>query len=190
MRFCDIKFNLEKKIEPRCINLGLAFWYGNNHATCRCLDLIPDIRFGFPAKSARAIPPRRTINCSLPFSRIDSDLSSGEKKEKKEEEKKEESVCDRSYHRPQRRHRLTPSEACTSLRSAEARRRSLAGRMRGKAVRQSWSSKSKLGLPVIVFACSFFFLAGFYGSSLLPQVGCDHARPDALLFFVFVRFSG
>ncbi|XP_056161155.1 probable prolyl 4-hydroxylase 9 isoform X2 [Syzygium oleosum] len=43
--------------------------------------------------------------------------------------------------------------------------------MRGKAaMRQSWSSKSKLGLPAVVLACSFFFLAGFYGSSLLPQV--------------------
>ncbi|KAI6699343.1 hypothetical protein NL676_013667 [Syzygium grande] len=41
--------------------------------------------------------------------------------------------------------------------------------MRGKAIRQSWSSKSKLGLPVVFFACSSFFLAGFYGSSLLPQ---------------------
>ncbi|KAI3441021.1 Fe2OG dioxygenase domain-containing protein [Psidium guajava] len=62
------------------------------------------------------------------------------------------------------------SKAHTSLQTTETGGdRSLAGKMRGKAPRQSWSSKSKLGLPAVVVACAFFFLAGFYGSIFLPQ---------------------
>ncbi|KAK3411969.1 hypothetical protein EUGRSUZ_I00722 [Eucalyptus grandis] len=53
--------------------------------------------------------------------------------------------------------------------------------VRGKPIRQSWSSKSKIELPVVVLACSFFFLAGFYGSSLLAQdVSGAGARARAL----------
>ncbi|KAL3738456.1 hypothetical protein ACJRO7_019919 [Eucalyptus globulus] len=48
--------------------------------------------------------------------------------------------------------------------------------MRGKVIRQSWSSKLKKELPMVIFACSFFFLAGFYGSSLLPR---DASRAKA-----------
>ncbi|CAL9002181.1 unnamed protein product [Prunus brigantina] len=45
--------------------------------------------------------------------------------------------------------------------------------MRAKSGKGNWSSKfklkSKLGLPTTFILCSFFFLAGFYGSSLLSQ---------------------
>ncbi|TQE07235.1 hypothetical protein C1H46_007145 [Malus baccata] len=45
--------------------------------------------------------------------------------------------------------------------------------MRPKSGKGNWSSKfkfkGKLGLPTTFIFCSFFFLAGFYGSSLLSQ---------------------
>ncbi|TQE12175.1 hypothetical protein C1H46_002245 [Malus baccata] len=45
--------------------------------------------------------------------------------------------------------------------------------MRPKSGKGNWSSKFKfkgiLGLPTTLIFCSFFFLAGFYGSSLLSQ---------------------
>ncbi|KAK9265458.1 hypothetical protein L1049_010792 [Liquidambar formosana] len=37
---------------------------------------------------------------------------------------------------------------------------------KGKA---AWTYGSKLGLPVVFICCSFFFLAGFFGSTLLSQ---------------------
>ncbi|KAM0970840.1 hypothetical protein ACFX13_019116 [Malus domestica] len=45
--------------------------------------------------------------------------------------------------------------------------------MRPKSGKGNWSSKFKfkgiLGLPTTLIFCSFFFLAGFFGSSLLSQ---------------------
>ncbi|OWM82116.1 probable prolyl 4-hydroxylase 9 isoform X2 [Punica granatum] len=41
--------------------------------------------------------------------------------------------------------------------------------MKLKASKHSSSLKSKLGLPAVLFACSFFFVAGFFFSSFLSQ---------------------
>ncbi|KAJ9670531.1 hypothetical protein PVL29_026826 [Vitis rotundifolia] len=40
--------------------------------------------------------------------------------------------------------------------------------MKSKA-KGKWRFGSKLGLPVVFFFCLFFFLAGLFGSGLLPQ---------------------
>ncbi|XP_052195010.1 probable prolyl 4-hydroxylase 9 [Diospyros lotus] len=40
-----------------------------------------------------------------------------------------------------------------------------------------WTSRSKLGLPAIFILCSFFFLAGFFGSALFYQDVDSGVRP-------------
>ncbi|XP_024019801.1 probable prolyl 4-hydroxylase 9 [Morus notabilis] len=41
--------------------------------------------------------------------------------------------------------------------------------MRGKTSKASSSLKTKLGLPIVVLLCVFFFLVGFFGSTLTAQ---------------------
>lgn len=42
--------------------------------------------------------------------------------------------------------------------------------MRGKTGKASSSLKAKLGFPIVFLLCVFFFLVGFFGSTLITQV--------------------
>ncbi|KAL6961387.1 putative prolyl 4-hydroxylase 9 [Sarracenia purpurea var. burkii] len=54
-------------------------------------------------------------------------------------------------------------------------------KIKGKVGSSSWSFGSRLGFPAVFLLCSFFFLAGFFGSVLLSQDIVPGVRPTARL---------